>query len=50
MILLKFYVIFYVSNFYSSHCKYAMPFQQKHSFAIVVDINWLYVTALPIFS
>ena len=32
MIRLKSCVNFYVSNFYSSHCKYAMPFQQKHSF------------------
>ena len=32
MMCLKSYVIFHVFSFYSSHCKYAMPFQQQHSF------------------
>ena len=55
IICLKSSVIFHVSNLYSSYHRYAMPFQQKHSFywygdhrilwAIVVDIDRLYVTA-----
>ena len=47
-ICLKSSIIFHVSNFYSNYRKYAMPFQQKHSFidlviswAIVVDIDRL---------
>ena len=31
-ICLKSSIIFHVSNFYSNYRKYAMPFQQKHSF------------------